>query len=215
MNTERQTSRGSRILLLLSILVLAMAGGFWTAQQLLQRPGKVDELAWTRFPEAREIASFDLLDHDSKPFNKASLRDRWSFVFFGYTHCPDVCPTTLSTLNSVAQRLEDSGPPVQFVFVSVDPQRDTPEQLARYVRYFNGDFIGVTGTEEAIDQFTRQLGIMHMQVANETGTGSYLIDHSAGVLLFDPDGRFHAVFTPPLSAEDMAGALRIMEKDFQ
>ena len=215
MNTERQATRGPRILLLLSILVLAMAGGFWTAQQLLQRPGKVDELASTRFPEAREVAAFELLDHNSKPFNNAALRDHWSFVFFGYTHCPDVCPTTLSTLNSVAQRLKDSGSPVRFVFVSVDPQRDTPEQLARYVAYFNGDFIGVTGTEEAIDRFTRQLGIMHMQVADETRPESYLIDHSAGVLLFDPDGRFHAVFTPPLSAEAMAGAFRTMEKDFQ
>ena len=93
--------------MLLLVAALALAGGFWTAQQLLQRPGEVDELASTRFPVAREIGAFELIDHNSRTFNNASLRDYWSFVFFGYTHCPDVCPTTLSVLNSVAQRLED------------------------------------------------------------------------------------------------------------
>jgi len=200
---------------LLLILALALAGGVWTAQQLLQRPGKVDELASTRFPVAREVGAFELIDHNSKPFNNASLRDHWSFVFFGYTHCPDVCPTTLAVLNSVAQRLKDSQTRARFIFVTVDPQRDTPEQLARYVTYFNGDFIGVTGTADGIDQLTGQLGIMYLQVANETSPESYLIDHTAGVFLFDPDGRYHAVFTPPLSAEDMADAFRTMEKDFQ
>jgi len=214
MTTEQQSSRLSRLPVLLLVAALALAGGFWTAQQLLQRPGEVDELASTRFPVAREIGAFELIDHNSRTFNNASLRDHWSFVFFGYTHCPDVCPTTLSVLNSVAQRLEDSTAPVRFIFVTVDPQRDTPEQLARYVTYFNGDFIGVTGTSDGIDQLTGQLGIMHMQVANEASPESYLIDHTAGVFLFDPDGRYHAVFTPPLSAEAMASAFRTMEQDF-
>lgn len=200
--------------MLLAIAALALAGGIWSAQQLLQRPGKVDELASTRFPVAREIGVFELIDHNSKPFNNASLSGHWSFVFFGYTHCPDVCPTTLSVLNSVAQRLKDTATPVQFIFVTVDPQRDTPEQLARYVTYFNGEFIGVTGTADGLDQLTRQLGIMYLQVENEVSPESYLIDHTAGVLLFDPDGRYHAVFTPPLSAENLAGAFITMEQDF-
>jgi protein SCO1/2 len=215
MTSERQPSRLPRTLLLLVIAALALAAGIWTAQLLLQRPGQVDELASTRFPVAREIGAFELIDHNRKAFNNASLRDNWSFVFFGYTHCPDVCPTTLAVLNSVAQQLNDSELPVRFIFVTVDPQRDTPEQLSSYVTYFNGDFIGVTGTADGIDQLTRQLGVMHLQVANEASPESYLVDHTAGVFLFDPDGRYHAVFTPPLSAKDMASAFRTMEKDFR
>jgi protein SCO1/2 len=215
MTDNRQSTRLPRMLVLLVSAALAMAGGIWTAQQLLQRSGKEDALASTRFPEPREIGAFELLDHNTAAFNNTSLRDHWSFLFFGYTHCPDVCPTTLSVLNSVAQRLGEREPPVRFVFVTVDPQRDTPEQLARYVTYFNGDFIGVTGTQDAIEQLTRQLGIMSLRVENEASPENYLVDHTAGVFLFDPDGHYHAVFTPPLSAEDMANAFSIMEQDFQ
>lgn len=215
MTSERHSSQLPRLLALLLIAILALSGGIWAAKFLLQQPGKVDELASTRFPEARKIGAFELIDHHHRAFNNASLHDYWSFVFFGYTHCPDVCPTTLSVLNSVAQLLGDNGPPVRFIFVTVDPQRDTPEQLASYVSYFNGDFIGVTGTADGIDQLTRQLGVMHMQVANEASPESYLVDHTASVFLFDPDGRYHAVFTPPLSAKDMADAFRTMEKDFR
>ena len=215
MTIDPRSSRLTRTLLLLVVAALALAGGIWSAQQLLQRQDKVDELASTRFPVARDIGAFELIDHDSMPFTAKSLVGHWSFVFFGYTHCPDVCPTTLSLLNTVAQRLEGGATPVRFVFVTVDPERDTPEQLARYVTYFNGDFVGVTGTMDGIDQLTRQLGVMHLQVDNETSPGSYLIDHTAGVFLFDPDGRYHAVFTPPLLAEDMVSAFRVMERDFQ
>lgn len=214
MTSEHKPARWQRILALFIIAAVATAAGIWSARQLLQHQGKVDELAMTRFPEAREIEAFELIDHDSRPFNNASLRDRWSFLFFGYTHCPDVCPTTLAVLNSVAQQLQDSDTEVRFIFVSVDPERDTPEQLARYVTYFNGEFVGVTGTPAGIEQLTKQLGIMYLQVADEASPASYLIDHTAGVFLFDPDGRYHAVFTPPLSAGDMASAFRRMAEDF-
>ena len=125
---------------------------------------------------------------------------RWSFIFFGYTHCPDVCPTTLSVLNSVARKLEGRKDQVQFVFISIDPERDTPEKLGQFVSYFNGTFIGATGTDDAINALTRQLGVIYARVEENSGTDNYLMDHSASVLLFDPAGRFHAVFTPPLDA---------------
>jgi len=215
MSSGQKTLRLPRLLVLLVIAAAAMAGGIWTAQQLLQRSGKVDELASLRFPEARKIGAFELLDHTGAPFNNAALHNRWSFVFFGYTHCPDVCPATLSVLNSVAQRLSDSEPPARFIFVTVDPQRDTPEQLARYVTYFNGDFLGVTGTPDAIAQLTSELGVMSVQIANEASPENYQVDHTAAVFLFDPDGRYHAVFTPPLAADEMARAFSIMQDDFR
>ena len=192
------------------IAVLATAAGIWSARLVLQRPVVEDELAATRFPVARAVQPFELVDHKHEVFDNAALQQRWSFLFFGYTYCPDVCPTTLSVLNSIAQRLQDVDQDIRFVMVTVDPQRDTPERLAEYVTYFNGDFLGVTGSDEALEQLTRQLGILYNRVESESGSENYLVDHTAAVFLFDPDGRYHAVFTPPLSAENIAGDFRKM-----
>jgi len=213
-DTDKQ-SRFSRILTGVIIAVLATAAGIWAAQLVLDRRIGQNELAATRFPASREVQPFELLDHNNNVFDNAALEQRWSFLFFGYTHCPDVCPTTLSVLNSVAHRLQDTAEDIRFIFVTVDPERDTPEQLARYVTYFNGDFIGVTGSTEGLEQLTKQLGIMYMKVEQEAGAANYLMDHTAGVFLFDPDGRYHAVFTPPLSAENIAANFRMMLQDYQ
>ena len=197
------------------IAVFATAAGIWFARLVLQRTVVEDELAATRFPVAREIQPFELVDHNHAVFNNAALQQRWSFLFFGYTYCPDVCPTTLSVLNSIAQRLQDVDEDIRFVMVTVDPQRDTPERLAEYVTYFNGDFLGVTGSDQELEQLTRQLGILYNRVESENGSENYLVDHTAAVFLFDPDGRYHAVFTPPLSAENIAGDFRKMLKATQ
>jgi len=198
------------------IAVFAMLAGTWSALQLRERASHVDdELAATRFPVARDISAFELVDHRGEPFTNASLHGVWSFLFFGYTHCPDVCPTTLSVLNSVAQRLGDNAHDVRFVFISVDPERDTPGQLARFVSYFNGDFVGVTGEPEEIERLTRQLGVLYMRVASTDDPGSYLMDHTAGVFLVDPDARYHAVFTPPLAAEQIVNTFDKIRDDYQ
>jgi protein SCO1/2 len=215
MDTNSTPNRPIRILPTLIIAAVAITAGILAAQALLKSKPPVDDLAASRFPVARQLEPFSLVDHQGNVFDNAALRGHWSFLFFGYTHCPDVCPTTLSVLNSVAGKLADSNIPVRFALVSVDPQRDTPEQLARFVTYFNSAFIGVTGSDEGIEQLTRQLGIMHMQVTDESTPDSYLIDHTAAVLLIDPNGNYHAVFTPPLSADAIAGDFRKMLRDFQ
>jgi len=171
---------------------VATVAGIWSANIILDRQVDLKELEATRFPFARQLAPFTLVDHNNEVFNETTLRERWSFLFFGYTHCPDVCPVTLSVLNSVAQRLQDVDADIRFVFVSVDPQRDTPEKLAQFVRYFNKNFIGVTGSGQQIEDFTRELG-----------------------LLFDPDGRYHAVFSPPLSAGKISDDFRKILKAYR
>ena len=215
MSTDNKQSGFKRILIAIIVAALAMAAGIWAARAVLEHNSVQDELDATRFPEAREIASFSLIDHNKAVFDNSVLKDRWSFIFFGYTHCPDVCPTTLSVLNSVARKLGDLDEDIRFVFLSVDPERDTPEQLAQFVSYFNGDFIGVTGTPEGIEQITRQLGVLHIRAQPEEGASGYLVDHSASVFLFDPDGRYHAVFSPPLSADAIAGDFRKMLQAYQ
>lgn len=215
MSTDNKQSGFKRILIAIIVAALAMAAGIWAARAVLEHNSVQDELDATRFPEAREIASFSLIDHNNAVFDNSVLKDRWSFIFFGYTHCPDVCPTTLSVLNSVARKLGDLDEDIRFVFLSVDPERDTPEQLAQFVSYFNADFIGVTGTPEGIEQITRQLGVLHIRAQPEEGASGYLVDHSASVFLFDPDGRYHAVFSPPLSADTIAGDFRKMLQAYQ
>lgn len=215
MSTDNKPSRFNRVLAGVIIAVLATSAGIWAARAVLERQSAMNELDATRFPAPREIQPFKLIDHNNVVFDNNALKQHWSFLFFGYTHCPDVCPTTLSVLNSVAQQLQDLDEDIRFIFVSVDPERDTPEQLARFVTYFNGDFIGVTGTPEGIEQLTKPLGILHMRVAAAEGASAYLVDHTASVLLFDPDGRYHAVFGAPLSADAVVSDFRKMLKAYQ
>jgi protein SCO1 len=215
MQTGTQHSFRKRFLIGGIIAVSALLAGTWSALQLRERAGHVDELAATRFPVARDISAFELVDHRGEPFTNTTLLGVWSFLFFGYTHCPDVCPTTLSVLNSVAQQLGSDASDVRFIFISVDPERDTPEHLARFVSYFNGDFIGVTGKPEAIERLTRQLGVLYMRVASANNPGSYLMDHTAGVFLVDPDGKYHAVFMPPLAAEKIVADFGKIREGYQ
>ena len=205
----------TRLIPALVISALAMAAGIWTARLLVNHDTGADPLAATRFPTARTVQPFSLVDHTGNTFDNASLTGRWSFVFFGYTHCPDVCPTTLSVLNSVAQRLQSAPEPVRFVMVTVDPARDTPDKLGKFVTYFNGDFVGVTGTEDGLQALTKQLGIMYMRVNEADNPTSYLVDHTAGVFLCDPNGRYHAGFSPPLSADYIAAEFRLLARPFK
>lgn len=215
MSAPEKNGNTRRTLFVVILGILATAAGIWSATIILDRRVNLQELEATRFPVARQLAPFRLTDHNNQVFDESTLLNRWSFLFFGYTHCPDVCPTTLSVLNSVAKRLQDVDADIRFIFVSVDPERDTPEQLARFVTYFNGDFIGLTGSKQQIDQFTRELGVMHMRVAAEENASGYLVDHTASVFLIDPDGRYHAVFSPPLATDAITADFRKILKVYQ
>jgi protein SCO1/2 len=160
----------------------------------------------TLLPSPRTIAAFKLVDDQGAPFTPERLKGHWTLAFFGYTHCPDVCPTALGVLARMTGKLQADGRPATLprgLFVSVDPQRDTPPVLARYVRYFNPDFIGATGTPAELLSFTRQLGILYLPGQGSAGD-AYEIDHSAAIILFDPDGNYHALFNVPYDAATMA-----------
>ena len=188
--------------------LIALVLGVGAAMVLLG-PRSVDPptlLHATQIPP-RLVADFELVDQHGAPFGPERMRGRWSLLFFGYTHCPDVCPATMHVLDGAVKEihaLADPAPDTQVVFVSVDPRRDTPQQLAQYVPYFNKDFLGVTGSTEAINRLTSQLGILHMRSGGDPEGGGYLVDHSASILLFDPQGRQYAVFGPPHDAPQIA-----------
>lgn len=173
----------------------------------------------TLLPSPKPLLDFTLVDHSGQPFTRDTLSGHWTFAFFGYTHCPDVCPTAMSMLVQVRRKLEasiSSGELPDVVFFSVDPQRDTPEQLARFVPYFHPEFRGVTGDMEQIERVTRQIGILHARAENgDENDENYLVDHSAAITLFDPAGKFHAVFgvphDPDLIARDFLAVKQFYE----
>jgi protein SCO1/2 len=202
-------SQKSTIKTALIVVIVAAAGlfgGSWLSQLFFSNssPSAVsDELQATTFPTPRPLKPFSLHDQYGKPFTNERFQGKWSFVFFGYTNCPDVCPATMNLMNIVSDKLEQAGisaDDFQVVFVSVDPDRDDNAQLADYMKYFNPRFIGITGEKTQIDILAKQLSAIYF-VRKPKGDKPYEVDHSAAVLLIDPDGKFHALFTPPHDAD--------------
>lgn len=150
----------------------------------------------------RSFGEIALIDHRGEPFTRSRLEDRWSLIFFGFTYCPDVCPTTMAFLNEFMASLEGTeAADTQVVLVSVDPARDTVAQLAGYVPFFNPDFIGVTGEFLDIHRFATALNTPFRKV---TGDGDdYQVDHSANVVLINPRGDYHGFFKAPLDQAKM------------
>lgn len=168
------------------------------------------ELQGVLRPEPRPLRTFELSDQYRQAFNLERLKGEWSFVFFGYTYCPDICPTTLSALTGVVKQLQEDPQGltnIQVVFVSVDPQRDTPDILEAYLKYFNEAFQGVTGAQQDIDSLTRQFGAGYM-IEPETRPGEYLVSHTSSIFLVDPYGQLIAAFPPPHDANTIVEQFR-------
>ena len=212
MNSQNTNFR--LIIMATFVALLSATAGFslWQIMRYQQQPSTA---ALVVLPEPRVIADFALVDQDGNAFTLDDLRGKWSLLFFGFTHCPDVCPSTLYDLQLVHKGVrQDSGngpPSHQVLFVSVDPERDTPEKLGEYVSYFDPDFIGVTGSQQQLAPLTRQLGIAYRIEEHEAGSAQYGVDHSASILVTDPEGRLHGVFPAPHDAgtivEDLSTVL--------
>jgi protein SCO1 len=149
---------------------------------------------------------FNLVDQNGKTVTDADLKGKWHLVFFGYTHCPDTCPTAL---NEISLALDKLGPKekstVGVYFISVDPQRDTPAVLKGYLASFDAPVIGLTGTPEEVAQAAKEYRVYYAK--HPRADGAYDMDHSAVIYIMDPQGRFTATFTPDTSADDMAKRL--------
>ena len=155
----------------------------------------------------RNFGEIHLVDHHGEPFTKERFLDRWTLVFFGFTYCPDICPTTMSFLDQLMGQLEGTeAEDTEVVMVTVDPARDTAEKLAAYVPYFNPAFTGVTGDFLDIHRFATALNTPFRKVMGEGD--SYQVDHSANVILVNPRGDYHGFFKPPLDMAKMKLTLR-------
>lgn len=151
----------------------------------------------------REMPPVELINHDGQPQALNQLKDQWRLVFFGYTFCPDICPTTLADLRQIKSQLPANiAQQLQVVMVTVDPKRDTSSQLKQYLGYFDPNMLGLTGTAEAIQQAATAMGVPFIPVANDAGD-SYLVDHGANLAIIAPDGRQHGFIRAPLRKDKL------------
>ncbi|HVF34272.1 MAG TPA: SCO family protein [Candidatus Saccharimonadia bacterium] len=192
------------------ILVAALfAGlGLMLGQRIYApRPGVPTAMAATlMYPEPRPVAAFSLERSNGARFTKADLAGRWTVMFFGFTRCPDVCPTTLALWPQVEKVLAASAPgaSVQLVFVSVDPEHDTPSRAGAYAAYFSPRIVAATGDGAALDALTRDLGVVYMKSPQGE---DYTIDHTAHLVLLGPDATIRGIMRPPLDPNRIAADL--------
>jgi protein SCO1 len=153
-----------------------------------------------------------LIDHNGRPVTLASFAGKLVVLFFGYTHCPDICPTTLSDMAQALKLMPpEAASQVQVLFVTVDPKRDTPEVLRQYVPYFHPDFLGLHGSNEQVAQAAKEFKIVYRKHL-EPGASDYLIDHSAGTYVLDPRGRLRLYLPFAMAPADVAHDLSILLK---
>lgn len=180
-------------------MTVALAAGIFVALRM-QAPAELR--AAFVLPAATPLPEFSLLDQSGQPVSRDVFRGHWNLVFFGFTHCPDICPVTLQILAKARQALAREGqqPLPRIVLVSVDPERDTPALLQKYVDYFGDGNLGITGDIAELEKLTSALGIYFKKQPGNAD--DYAVDHSAAVLVIDPDGEFHALFSGPHSIDN-------------
>ncbi len=187
----------------MKIAFIVIAGMTGLAAALLWRhPAPVELAEGVYLTPSRPLPEFSLLDHHGRPFTPRAFLGHWSMLFFGYTNCPDFCPTTLTTLAAMERQLRAAHAPQrpQVVFVSVDARRDTPAQLEKYVPYFDPEFIGVTAADQpTIEALARELGVAVS--LRPQPDGSYAVDHSGALFVIDPKARVTAILTGPYTAQ--------------
>jgi protein SCO1 len=149
---------------------------------------------------------FQLVDQNGKPFSDANLKGKWHLVFFGYTHCPDACPTALNEMSLALDRLGLKRDEVGVVFITVDPERDTPDVMKSYVQSFDAPIVALTGSPEAVAQAAKAYRVFYAK--HPRADGDYDMDHSAVIYVMNPEGRFTATFTPDSSADAIVQRLQ-------
>ena len=186
--------------LMTALMIIGALLGIYTNRFYHPAPSaeSVPGLLW---PNPKQLTEFTTINQTGETFGLENLKGKWSLVFFGYTHCPDVCPITLTLLGQIHDRLEQyANPGLQTVFVSVDPVRDTPERLSGYIGYFHPDFIALGGSLDQVNGLASQIGIASSHGAVEAD-GSYPVNHSTSILLIDPQARLTGIFSAPHDAE--------------
>jgi len=189
-------------LLWVAVAVVAASVGAWLARHVDSTGPSLASGTW--LPAPRPLEDFTLMGTDGKPFTRRDLAGAPSLVFFGFTHCPDICPTTLSLMAKVKRSATLTS--LRLAFFSIDPARDTPAATGAYVHAFDPSFIGVTGTPESMAPVAADFGVAYERI--ELPGGDYTMDHSAVIFLLDSHARRAAIFTAPFDAAKLAQDVR-------
>lgn len=209
--------------------IAAMSAGIWVSTVQLNDVNNADEAHAKSLAEARKnfspiqgsilspprkIAVPALLKDNGQTFSLDDLSGQWHLIFFGYTHCPDICPTTMGVLAQAKKTAAENNQAFpEVVFISVDPERDKVEMLGEYVRYFDKDFIGVTGDKNLIKALTLQMSVVYMKMepekSNDNSSG-YLVDHSSALLLLNSEGKLVAFLNPPHDPETILKDIQVV-----
>jgi protein SCO1/2 len=216
-----------RVVRIASIALLLVLAGVWVGAWVARAPGEgvgeafIRQLArlggaemptpsagGVQLPQGTVLGGpFGLTDQAGRPVTERDFAGRWMLVYFGFTHCPDVCPTELGAIAAAIDELGAAGERVVPVFITIDPERDTPEALAEYVPRFHPRMIGLTGTPEQVAEAARRYRVYYAKARSPDHT-DYLMDHSGFVYLVGPDGRVRSLFRPNTAPEAIAAAVR-------
>ena len=197
------------LLVLTGMICMGLGVGYYFADYY--RTAAHPDVPGLLWPEPKQLRAFATIDQTGQVFGLDRLQGKWSFLFFGYTHCPDVCPLTLKVLADLGRDLQGTaaGGDTQVVFITVDPDRDTAEQLGQYVGYFDPRFIGLGGTIAQVESLASQIGAVFMY-GEKSATGDYIVDHTASIFLIDPQGRVVAVFAAPHQVDSIRDRYRMI-----
>ena len=192
---------------LVLVLAAVAAAGLGAFAALKLQPRVLPQPAsGTLLSTPRELAAFTLVDQDGKDFTNAALQGHWTLLFTGFTHCPDVCATTLALMKQLRQHPALAGRPLEYLFLSVDPERDTPTVMKTYVDYFGGHIRGISGPRAQLDAVVAGLGLVYMKNPGASDA-DYTMDHSAALVLLDGRGRVAGYFQPPHKLDTLAADL--------
>ncbi|MGM0450578.1 MAG: SCO family protein [Pseudomonadota bacterium] len=206
-------SRNRNIAITVALLLLFAAGvmtltiyNVWVASQYGEGGGsEPPEVAADNvylYDEPRPIDDFTLTDEQGDRVDQAMLQGQWTLAFLGFTNCPDICPNTMATLSKADKRISDRATEPQFLMITADPERDTPEALSRYVTFFGDDFRGVTGDTETLRNLASNLNATFNQSTD--ADGNPVVEHSAHLAIISPDGRLAGLIQKPFDAETVA-----------
>lgn len=213
MKTFPNSQRGKSYFLFILIAIVAIGSGL-VVQNAKRPPAELPEFKKTiLLPTTKELGEVNFSDHNGNDFGLSQLQGKWSILFFGFTNCPDVCPTTMQTLKQVKQDVSRAGAwgSFQVVMVSVDPERDTSERLKSYVPFFDPEFIGIRASVEHTAAFAKNVGILFFK-SKQFDNGGYDVDHGAAIILINPEGQYAGVMTAPhIQADISADLIKLAE----
>ncbi|MCC5873129.1 MAG: SCO family protein [Gammaproteobacteria bacterium] len=211
---------GVRNTLIGCALFMALVLGLFV-NNIVRTPGLSDdqlreEYGTVVLPQPRAPSPFRLVRDDGSPFTEADLQGSWTLAYFGFTHCPDICPVTLAVLGEARRQLAESNghAPFDVALFTVDPERDTPEVLSEFVNYFHPDFVGVTGEHGVLASLAREVSVAFAKVPSAHEPDGYVVDHTGNIVIFNPRGHYHGYIRLPHTPERVLTAYRTLVDRF-